>query len=240
MQPVWIFRHVAHEGPGYLAAFLEHRGIPYHVIAVDAGDAVPVSPDGASGLVFMGGPMSVNDPLTWVPEEMDLIARAHSRDIPVLGHCLGGQLIARALDAEVAPGPGPEIGWFPVERVDGAASEQWLSGLPASFEVFHWHGEQFALPDGAEPILTNAHTPCQGFVHGSALALQCHVEMTPELVRDWAERNAAEIAEPLPTVQDAQAMTDGLADRCARLQRVADALYGRWADGVLGQDSASA
>ena len=240
MQPVWIFRHAAHEGPGYLADFLEQRGIPFHVIAVDAGDPVPVSPDGASGLVLMGGPMSVIDPLTWIPEEMDLIARAHSRGIPVLGHCLGGQLIARALDAAVAPGPEPEIGWFPVAKVAGPAAEHWLAGLPERFEVFHWHGERFDLPEDAEPLLASELTPCQGFVHGSALALQCHVEMTPELVRDWARINAEEIAAPGSAVQNREAMTEDLAERCAALQRVADVLYDRWVSGLVREDPASA
>jgi GMP synthase-like glutamine amidotransferase len=240
MDPVWIFRHVAHEGPGYLGEFLAQRGIPYRVVAVDAGDPVPVSPEGASGLVFMGGPMSVNDPLTWVPEEMDLIARAHSRGIPVLGHCLGGQLIARALDAPVGPGPAPEIGWFAVDRVAGSAAERWLAGLPERFQVFHWHGEQFALPEGAEPLLANGHTPCQAFVHGSALALQCHLEMTPALVRDWSERNAGEIAGGGAVVQDREAMTADLEARCASLHRVADAIYGHWVEGLMDADPASA
>ncbi|HKJ70339.1 MAG TPA: type 1 glutamine amidotransferase [Gammaproteobacteria bacterium] len=240
MKPVWILRHAAHEGPGYLAAFLGQRGIPFHVIAVDAGDAIPVSPDGASGLVLMGGPMSVNDPLTWVPEEMDLIARAHSRGLPVLGHCLGGQLIARALDAPVTPSAGREIGWFPVERVPGSAADRWLDGLPASFEVFHWHGEEFALPEGAEPLLTNARTACQGFVHGSALALQCHLEMTPELVRDWARINADALAHPGDAVQGAAAMSERLDERCAGLRQVADVIYGRWVEGLAGRHPATA
>ncbi len=232
MRPIWIFRHVSYEGPGYLADFLEARGIPYRVIAVDEGERVPVSPEGAAGLVFMGGPMSVNDPITWVPEEMDLVRRAHSQGLPVLGHCLGGQLIARALDAPVEPGPGQEIGWFPVQRVEGPGAAGWLGDLPPSFEVFHWHGERFRLPKGAAALLTNQHTPCQGFVHGSCLALQCHVEMTPDLVRDWARRNADAIAVPSATVQDAAAMTEDLEARCRRLQRVADQLYGQWVLGV--------
>lgn len=238
MQPVWIFRHAAHEGPGYLADFLTQRGIPYRVIAVDASEPVPVSPDGAAGLAFMGGPMSVHDALTWVPEEMDLIARAHSRGIPVLGHCLGGQLIARALDAAVAPAAGPEIGWHPVTRVAGA--EHRLPGLPERFEAFHWHDEQFAPPEDAQPLLANDHTPCQGFAHGSALALQCHLEMTPPLVREWAERGGEAIAEPGPTVQGPQALIRRLDERCAALQQVADVIYGHWAEGLVGGDSVSA
>ncbi|HKJ87642.1 MAG TPA: type 1 glutamine amidotransferase [Gammaproteobacteria bacterium] len=233
MLPVWIFRHVPHEGPGYLGDFLTARGIPFEVKAVDAGDPVPVSPEGASGLAFMGGPMSVNDQLTWVPEEMDLIGRAHSRGMPVLGHCLGGQLIARALDGAVGPGEAPEIGWFPVERVEGEAADHWLEGLPRHFEVFHWHGERFELPEGASPLLTNGHTPFQGFVSGSCLALQCHVEMKPDLVREWAEINAAQLGEPRPpTVQGREELTAGLEERCRELHIVADRLYGRWIEGL--------
>ncbi|MFA9461891.1 type 1 glutamine amidotransferase [Thiohalorhabdus methylotrophus] len=233
MLPVWIFRHVAHEGPGYFADFLRARGLPFEVVAVDAGEPVPSRPDGASGLVFMGGPMSVNDPLPWVPAEVDLIRQAHARGMPVLGHCLGGQLIARAMGSTVGPGEAPEIGWFPVDRVPGEAADSWLRDLPGRFEVFHWHGERFGLPAGASPLLTNGHTPSQGFVSGNCLALQCHVEMKPDLVRDWAEINAAQLAEPRPsTVQGREELTDGLEERCRSLHKVADQLYGRWVEGL--------
>lgn len=234
MRPVWIFRHVAYEGPGHLADFLQARQIPFRLIAVDEGEPVPVSPGDAAGLVFMGGPMSVNDPLTWVPEEMDLIRRALSRNIPVLGHCLGGQLIARALDGVVEPGPGQEIGWFPVQRVAGPEADWWLGELPPSFDVFHWHGERFGLPEDATPLLTNEQTPCQGFAYGSSLALQCHVEMTPALVRDWADRVEKEAPEPAPAVQTPAAMQEDCEEKCRRVQEVADQLYSRWLEGLRG------
>ena len=105
MKPVAIFRHIAGEGPGYLAIFLDRQSIPWQIIRIDAGEAVPTNPQAFSGLVFMGGPMSVNDPLPWVTDELSLIRAAVAQDIPVLGHCLGGQLMAKALGAKVTENP---------------------------------------------------------------------------------------------------------------------------------------
>jgi GMP synthase-like glutamine amidotransferase len=91
MKPIAIFRHAAAEGPGYLAEFLDARSLPWQLIRIDAGDPVPVDASQFSGLVFMGGPMSVNDDLPWIEPVLSLIRDAVARDIPVLGHCLGGQ-----------------------------------------------------------------------------------------------------------------------------------------------------
>jgi len=102
MLPIAIFRHAANEGPGYLAGFLDAHNIPWKLFALDAGEALPSSAADYSGLVFMGGPMSVNDDLPWITQELDLIREAVSRDIPVLGHCLGAQLIAKALGGVVS------------------------------------------------------------------------------------------------------------------------------------------
>ena len=94
MKPVAIFRSSPIEGPGYLSDFLDERGIPWQLIRIDSGDEIPTRIDPFSGLVFMGGPMSVNDPLPWIADELALIRQAIDRGIPVLGHCLGGQLLA--------------------------------------------------------------------------------------------------------------------------------------------------
>ncbi len=101
MNPIAIFRHISIEGPGYLAEFLDARDIPWQLIAIDAGDDMPLSSKDYSGLVFMGGPMSVNDDLPWIAQELALIRDAVARDVPVLGHCLGGQLMSRALGGAV-------------------------------------------------------------------------------------------------------------------------------------------
>ena len=109
MKPIAIFRHASQEGPGYLAEFLDEREIPWQLIAIDAGAAVPSGVDAFAGLVFMGGPMSVNDDLPWIPPVLALIRDAVAGDIPVLGHCLGGQLISRALGGTVSRNPVKEV-----------------------------------------------------------------------------------------------------------------------------------
>ena len=226
MKPVLIFRHVDCEGPGFLAEYLDRERVPWELVAVDQGEPVPRRPDGASALVFMGGPMSVNDPLDWVRAELDLIRRAADAGLPLLGHCLGGQLISKALGGEVGPNPVREIGWHPVACRN--PDSRWLQGLPAEFLAFHWHGESFSLPDGAELLLGNAHCAHQAFALGNILALQCHVEMTAPLVREWTQRYANELSSPSGAVQSAGQMTADLDARIAGLQAIAEPLYARW------------
>jgi len=233
MSAIVIFRHVRHEGPGYLADYLDRRGLPWRLVRIDRRDPVPSSLAGISGLVFMGGPMSANDRLPWIPPLLRLIRSAVDRDIPVLGHCLGGQLMAKALGGRVARNRIREIGWLPVETLDNANAQQWANGLARRFEVFHWHGETFSeLPDGAVPILKSRDCRHQAFVLGRHLGFQCHVEMTPQLVRSWSTTGAAEIRNPGRTVQSAQQMRVNLVARAQRLNRVADVFYDRWLQGL--------
>lgn len=111
MKPVAIFRHARTEGPGHFATFLDAHRIPWRIIATDDAQAVPADPAAFSGLAFMGGPMSVNDPLPWIAPTLDVIRRAIDAGIPVIGHCLGAQLISRALGGVVSRNPLKEIGW---------------------------------------------------------------------------------------------------------------------------------
>lgn len=230
LSPVLIFRHIQHEGPGYLGDFLQHRNIPYEMIHVDEGDPVPATPDGASALVFMGGPMSVNDPLPWIADEISLIQQAVKRNIPVLGHCLGGQLMAKALGATVRANPVTEIGWHPTARIDNAESRDWLSVIPDSAELFHWHGETFDIPAGATPLLQSRFCTNQAFIYRNSLAFQCHIEMTAPLVEKWVaeSRNELQVSE---SVQSAAQMLHDLSARITRLNRIADTIYTRWLSG---------
>src|SRR3989338_1596258 len=228
MQPILIFRHAPHEGPGYLADYLARHRLPHRLIRIDQGDPVPTSLDGIPGLVFMGGPMSVNDPLPWIPGVMALIRQAVAADLPVLGHCLGGQLISKALGGVITKGPVKEIGWLPVQRVAGPVADDWLDGLPREFEVYHWHGETFSIPPGATRILGSRDCANQAFVLGKTLGFQCHIEMTADMVREWARVGADEITPVCATVQNAEAMTDRLDVRVPQLQKIADKFYDRW------------
>jgi len=232
VEPLLIFRHVTCEGPGYLGKFLQARDIPYRIVAIDQGEPVPEGLGDTAGLVFMGGPMSVNDPLPWVDAEVALIRAAADAGRPVLGHCLGGQLIAKALGASVGPNGGREIGWHAVERVGGAAAARWLDDLPARFEVFHWHGETFSLPAGAEHLLRSEACEHQGFALGDILALQCHVEMTGPMVGEWAALYADELDDASTTVQSAEQMQSRLDERVAASRRAADALYSHWVEAL--------
>lgn len=228
MKPILIFRHIACEGPGYLGEVLTRAQIPYQVARIDQGDPVPSNPEPYSGLVFMGGPMSVNDSLAWIESELDLIRRAADRGMPILGHCLGGQLIARALGGSVVANPNKEIGWHPVERLPNAQAQTWLSNWSGPTELFHWHGETFVPPPGATPILRSELCENQGFVLDNVLALQCHVEMTPDLVVTWAQEYASELEAGGIGVQSLAQMSENLDQRIAALHRVADALYAHW------------
>lgn len=228
MQPILIVTHVDHEGPGYFAQVLDRHAIPYHLVSIGRGDAVPEQANKFSGLVFMGGPMSVNDPLPWIQQELTLIRNAVAAAIPVLGHCLGGQLISKALGGSVTRNPVREIGWFDIEQVAAHASNAWLKDLPARFPAFHWHGETFSLPVGATSLLRNAHCEQQAFAIGNTLALQCHIEMTEALVRQWVESAPEEFIHPTGAVQRPEEITRDLPTRIAQLQRVADIVYGRW------------
>lgn len=232
MQEILVFRHAPHEGPGYLADYLNRHHLPQRLVKIDQGDRIPSSIDGVSGIVLMGGPMSVNDPLPWIPRVTQLIQLAVNAGLPVLGHCLGGQLISQALGGAITKNPVKEIGWLPVSRVDGDVANRWLDGLPNEFEVFHWHGETFSLPPGATRILASRDCTNQGFTIGKTLAFQCHIEMTAAMVREWAHAGSSELAPACVTVQSPQTMTVDLDARVVRLQKIADHFYDRWIQGL--------
>jgi GMP synthase-like glutamine amidotransferase len=232
MNPIAIFRHAGTEGPGYLAKFLDERQIPWQLIAIDAGDAVPQDAAAYSGLVFMGGPMSVNDNLPWISKAEALIRDAVAKDIPLLGHCLGGQLISKALGAAVSRNPVKEIGWGGVKVSDNDIARNWFGGLQ-NFEAFHWHGETFTLPQGATHLLSSAYCANQAYSIGKHLALQCHVEMTSEMIAAWCVAGADEIAaSSSPAVQSASEMRQQMANKLPRLNSVANQLYRHWAKGL--------
>lgn len=233
MKPIAIFRHLECEGPGYFADFLDSHFFEYTLIRIDQEDKIPESIDNFSALVFMGGPMSVNDDLPWINRELELIKQAANRDMPVLGHCLGGQLICKALGGKVSANSVKEIGWHPVQKLSDTANVHWLENLPDEFEAFHWHGETFSIPDGATALLKSQFCEHQAFAVNNILALQCHVEMDSEMVEEWTREYSDELSDPSQSIQSATDITTDLDMRIRSLNQVAEKLYQKWITPLL-------
>ena len=225
MNIIRIFRHIDCEGPAYLQTLLEEKQIPIELVRIDQFEPINMQLDHVAGLIFMGGSMSVNDPLEWIAQEICLIQQAVAQHIPVLGVCLGSQLLAKALGARVYSGPCMEIGWYPVSCI----TEQPMTlGLPTQMDVFHWHGETFDLPKGANLLFSNERYVNQGFAVGPHLGLQFHVEMEAELVREWIKRNPADLERRCEHAHDAAAILTDLDSRIAALQGLARILFDNW------------
>lgn len=170
--------------------------------------------------------MSVNDELPWLAEETALIRQARVKGLPMLGICLGGQLISKALGGTVQKNPVKEIGWLDVRPTEEAVRR--VPGLPAVINAFHWHGETFSLPVGAKRMFESAACRNQGYVLDNILGLQFHLEVSGEDVSHWATEYDPEIARPSPTVQTRAQMTADLPQRLSHLHRVADLIFQRW------------
>ncbi len=236
MKPVLIFRFLAHEGPGYLGDFLDANNIPWQLIKVDEGESSPPSILACSGMVLMGGPMSVNDDLPWIAPILALVREAKANNIPVLGHCLGGQLMSKALGAEVTQNAVKEIGWGEVNVSKNEAAKNWFGNIE-TFNAFHWHGETFALPEGAIHLLSSAYCQNQAWSINKHLAFQTHIEMTAEMVTKWCEEGVDEIKESAssPAVQQANDMQQELPLHCFFLNKVAKQVYTQWIQGLKSE-----
>jgi GMP synthase-like glutamine amidotransferase len=232
MKPVAIFRHSPTEGPGYFSDYLDARGVPWRLIRIDQGEPVPADPAAFAGIALMGGPMSVNDDLPWIPAELALIRSAVAAGTPLIGHCLGGQLMSKALGGTVRRNPVKEIGWGMVRVEPVPEARRWFGDL-TEFLSFHWHGETFTIPAGAARLLGSPYCANQAFSLGPHLGMQCHVEMTAEMIRRWCEGWGEEArGEASPAVQTPAAMQERIDERVRELGRVAARLYDRWIEGL--------
>jgi GMP synthase-like glutamine amidotransferase len=227
MKPVLVIRHAKTEGAGFFGVFLDKHHIPWRLLCIDQGDVMPTDISPFSGLVMMGGPMSVNDDLLWIAQEVNLIQQAIAEKLPVLGHCLGGQLISKALGAKVSANPVKEIGWGRVHTTNASAAK--LFGV-SEFESFHWHGETFALPEGAQHLLSSQYCQNQAYILGNTIAFQCHIEMTEDMVKTWCKNGEDELKASIssPAVQQSSDIQSNLAEHVALLNQVAANVYTHW------------
>lgn len=229
MLPISIICHANCEPPGYLCTFFDKRNISY--IKTNAIDNVisEIDLDMISGLVFMGGPYSVNDHHPWLKVEMKFIQRAIEYDIPIMGVCFGAQLISRALGAEVRKASNMEAGWHRIVSDKSRLAVEHRLNLEESFEVFEWHEDTFSIPAGAIPIfMGSGGIENQGYSYGNILTMQFHLEMTEHMVYDWLERYKKCMPDPSDTVQSAEQITEQLDERLVNLHTVADKIYDWW------------
>jgi len=228
MKPIRIFRHEDWIKAGHLTDTLEDRGIPYELIALDEGMPVPDSIDDVSGLAFLGGTMSVNDPLPWIEGELRLIRRARDKGLPVLGHCFGSQLISKALGGVVRPMAAKEIGWHEVTLQDNPATKEWLEGVPRSLDILIWHHDAFTLPADATPLYSSRFCPDQAFVIDNMVATVAHVEVTAKLLHEWLEIYGYDLSPVSDSVQTIEEVGRDLEERVPAMQRLTKAIYVAW------------
>lgn len=188
-----VILHVATEGPGTLGTFLQSRGAILEEVALHDGEGLPEDPAEWDLIISMGGPMNVDEEETYpfLRDETEFLGRALEADVPVLGVCLGAQMIAKAAGARVVPSPEKELGWGRISLTDAGRRSPIFRDLPDTLDVLQWHGDMFEIPEGGELLASSTACPHQAFHYGNALGLQFHVEATKEMVALWFQDSPA-------------------------------------------------
>jgi len=237
MKPILVLQHLLDDSPGYLATWLAREGLPMEVRCTEAGQDFPESVAEYRALAILGGSMSANDEMPSLRRAEDLVRQAMAAGVPVIGHCLGGQLMARALGARIGSSAASEVGWQPMTVRDGEAARHWF-GAPGRVVVFQWHDEAFALPSGAAPLASSAASEHQAFSIGPHLAMQFHIEIDDTKLRTWLRAAGEHLADAHrrhpSTVQSAEQMLLGMDSELAAHQALADRLYARWMSAAVG------
>jgi GMP synthase-like glutamine amidotransferase len=207
---ILVLRHVAFEGQGRMAPYWERRGVRIHEWIATTGESIPAL-NSHSGLIVMGGPMGADDEaiFPWMASEKRLLESALKQDLPILGFCLGAQLLARVLGAQVSPMGHKEIGWWPLEKESDAESLDMLKTFPDRFTGFHWHGDAFELPPGARRVFRSEGCSEQGFVWGDrAWGFQFHPEIGVEEANILISHCGHELEEKGRWVANAEAISN--------------------------------
>lgn len=225
MPSVLMLTHVECEGPGLWGDFLDESGVCTERVRLNDGDELPDA-DRYDALLVLGGPMNVDDDdiHPWLPDERVYVRRAVNAGQPVIGLCLGSQLLARALGAEATKNPVKEIGWGLVTLTDVGRRDPLFDGCEPLLPVFQWHGDTFALPGGAELLATSTLCAHQAFRYGERVyGLQFHVEVTPPMVAEWLDEYRDEASRELPhsaadrMIEQARATADEIAAQSRRI-----------------------
>ena len=230
MKPVLILQHQTPERAAYLKTWLEQHNISYEIRNANAGEEFPQSIEPYAALAVMGGGMSANDPLLSNRQAEILILQAIRLNRPVVGHCLGGQLMTRALGGTIGTSPQPEIGWQPIEYIDHPLTKEWFGDTPTD-TVIQWHYESFNIPNGAIRLAGSPACPNQAWAYGKHLAMQFHIEINEAKIDSWVKDDDAQWADArtkYDSVQDKIAMLSGIPFHLQQHQATADRIYTNW------------
>lgn len=226
-----ILQNNTEDGPAYLGTWLRERGVEFDVFNFDAGETAPANLAPYSGLAILGGPMSVNDDMPSLRASEALIREARESGKPVIGHCLGGQLIAKALGARVATAPFPEIGWSTIQLTGSDAARTWFGDFAGTLrDALQWHYDSFAVPDGATLIASNEACPQQAFAIGNILAMQFHIEIDRNKLAAWARDGKPELIalRDQPYVQQARTIAAEIPKKMDNSQALANNIYAQF------------
>ena len=232
---VLVLQHADPEHPGLILEALRDVGAQVKTIRTDLAQPAPPSLDAYAGLIIMGGPQSVyeEDKYPYLRAEKQLAREAIDNNIPLLGVCLGSQVIADVLGSGVHPGPAPELGWKPVKRAPEAANNPILSALPETFTPLHWHGDIYDLPKGATPIGSSEMTATQGFSYNqNVYALLFHLEMTHQQINMMVAQFPDDVRRANLEPSDLLAETPA---RAEALREAAINVFGRWSNLLLSE-----
>jgi GMP synthase-like glutamine amidotransferase len=229
---VLVLQHLNEDGPGYLGQWLDEQGLRWQVLCTEAGDAYPASVTGFRGLAVLGGAWSANDDRPSLRQAEGLIREADALGIPVIGHCLGGQLMARAFGGRIETLPQPEIGWHAITHNGSSAARAWL-GEAGDVTVYQWHHDGFVeLPPGAELIAGSPACAHQAFALRQHLAMQFHIEITPKKIGDWMAHPGATyptlVLRHPDTVQGPQVISAGTERHQNGSETLARRIYETW------------
>lgn len=232
MAEIVIIQHQAGEGPGTIEEELLGGGHKVRRVRIDQGEKVPSDLSTVGGLVIMGGSMGVGDQgkMGHLKDEIALLKHFIVAEKPILGICLGAQLLASALGAEVVAGE-KEIGWLPVRKMPDAFKDAVLRRLPENFPALLWHGDHFSLPKGAVHLLSTDKCGCAAFRHGKkAYGLVPHLEMTAAMVDEMVAGSRKELA--AAGVEAGQILED-TSEHAEPAEELARVMWRAWA-GLLG------
>ncbi len=206
-----VLQHVAVEGPGTLASYLAARGWTLETVALYEGARLPEDAQEYQAVIVMGGPMGVYDEAEYpfLRDEHLFLTRVLGQGVPLLGICLGSQLLAKALGARVYRNPQKEIGWYTVDLTPAGAADPLFAGLTSPVPVFQWHGDTFDLPAGATPLASSPLCMNQAFRYGDRVyGLLFHLELTPDVIHSWIAAFHDELASVQGTIDPARIVAE--------------------------------